>query len=311
MKILKILVFAILLIGVFQIHLLPTIYGRIEGVVKDKDTGKGIGKVTVILGIRAFKWDETQTDETGKFVFEKTKPHFLYNLLCSKKGYIPNLPEHIRERLPDSDYHFALKEGEIKHFEIILEKGGAITGTIFLKDSTGIKPIEPITLLFKEYEEGDFAKPVYYDEVVISLVPFGYETKTFEISGIKPSNKYVLRIRESGFAYQYIRNIEVQKGETTRVNYTLDLENGTGLKGIVTKKNVPLKSVSIFFFRKSEIFHYSRNDTGDDGRYSIRMLTPGLYRVEFQYMDEHLGVCEKKRIVTVEPNKMKTLDIQF
>ncbi len=311
MKILKILVFAILLMGVFQSHLLPTIYGRIEGLVKDKDTGKGIGKVTVILGTKEFKWNETQTDETGKFVFEKAEQHFLYNLLCSKKGYIPNLPEHIRGRLPDSDYHFALKEGEIKRFEITLEKGGAITGTIYLKDSTGIKPVKPTIYLLKEYEEDDPFKPYFGNDVAICSTGYGYGNTDFNIFGLKPSEKYVLRIRKSGFAYQYIRNIKVRKGETTTFNYTLDTENETGLKGIVTKNNLPLKSVYITLFRKPDIFPYSTNDSDDDGRYLIRMLPPGLYRIEFVCMDERFGKCKKNRIVRVEPNKMKTLNVQF
>jgi hypothetical protein len=314
----------LIMLGVIFTHnlLFSTIYGRVEGVIRDKDTGKGIVNVEVILCWMGSDMEKTTTGKDGKFVFKKVEPHQDYFIGCFADDYIPNVPKYLRRNVffikdnpafREAACFFDLKEGEIKYPDISLEKGGKIKGKIVVKDATVIKPYNHVYIsLFKQYEEGDFYKTGDYFGGVSIASKYTSNNGEFIFNGLKPTNTYILIIRpQENFARRYIKDIEIRKNETVFFNFTFDLSKLTVIKGTVTKNGVPLNSVYITFLKmpKNEIFAVF--ETYKNGKYLILMTEPGYYRVKYCYFDTDKVEHIKEIMVKIDADELKIIDIEF
>jgi hypothetical protein len=109
MKILKTFLLVVFVVIIFRIDLFSTIYSRIEGVLKDKDTSDAIKGANVYLFIERTKKYETQTDSKGVFIFKKVEPEKEYYVVGEKKGYISNVAKFKRNE------ELQLKEVKIEY----------------------------------------------------------------------------------------------------------------------------------------------------------------------------------------------------
>jgi hypothetical protein len=333
MRKLKSVIFAVMGMIMAGNLLFSTIYCRVEGFVKDKDTGKGLPNVKVILYQSITDLDNVQTDSNGYFVFKKVDPGEDYFIVCKDDNYVLNFHEYIMDELSSLMDNpafrkmagfFTLKEGDIKSFVINLEKGGKIKGKIYQKDANGRKPMFNCFVdLMKECEESDFVvsyphlpprKSITIDHflTMTNAKIYSMEDGEFYFNGLRPSDKYFLTLQSFyGFACQFIKLSEVRKGETLYIDFTFDLEEQTGVKGKVTKNGVPLKSVYIELWEMPEEKYASNMETDKEGNYWIRMVKPGLYRVDFTYYDAVDVKHEREFTIKISANETKIINIEF
>jgi len=306
----------------------------VQGFVKDKDTGKGIPNVKVILVQYITDMDNVKTDANGYFAFKKVVPGENYYIVCKEDNYISNVPEYMRKNLDnyfdnlvlrEMSGFFNLKEGEIKALIINLEKGGKIKGKINQKDAAGIKPmIHCMVYLYKEIEESDFvvSSPNLPPQKSITIDDFflmkdrGFYSMVegeFYFNGLKPSGKYSLIIQsKKGFAYQYIKVPEVFKGNTVFIEFTFDFEDQTGIKGKVTKNGVPINfRVYIDLWELPDDIPSADIMADAEGNYSILMVKPGVYRLECGYFDANKIEHESEIVIRIEANKIKIVNFEF
>lgn len=322
MKILKTFILFIFVLAFFRIDLYSTIYSRVEGVLKDKETGGVIEEANVYLFIGRTKQYETQTDSKGVFAFKKVDPEKEYYVVGEKKGYIPNVSEFRRyeglKHLSRIEFRkftegFYLKSGEIKYVTIELERGGSIKGKILQKDSTGIKPSHSEWVILKKEKEpvDNIPDKAFVDDEIALYYSHSDKNGYYEIDGLKPSNKYFLQIEREGFTTKYFENIEVKRNDVTVIDFTFDLESKTGIKGIVRKDGVAVEGGFVLVFRFSDnkrIAKYSLR--GNNGKYNIIMLEPGLYKVEYSYIENKIRTA-KAVTIKIDKNEIKTINIDF
>lgn len=314
----------ICLFCIFQNNLLSTIYGKVGGMVKDKDTGKVLEGVEVVLcryPMSSFESSygniKTKTNRHGRFVFDRVIPGQYY-LSFNKKKYIRNVPRYyysaFLKGLKPSDFEktvgvFYVKEGEIKYFEKSLEKGGTLEGTITQIDSSGERSCKFITIILFRKRNPDDIIHKDFEFIEFGIIPI-HKGKVL-LEGLLPSNNYLIELRKIGFVNKYIKNINIKKNETTQINFTYDLNNKTGVKGIITKDNNPLKTSFIDMYilsSKKLIYEYM---TSKSGKYSIMMLDPGFYEIEISYFDKN-DIWQKKNLkIEIKKDITKILNIDF
>jgi hypothetical protein len=305
--------------------LFSTIYCRVEGFVKDKDTGKGIPNVKVILFQSITEMDNVKTDANGYFAFKKVDPGEYYYFVCKEDNYVSNLQEYMQKKLfnyfdnpglREMAGFFTLKEGDIKFFILNLEKGGKIKGKIYQKYANEIIPMtDCIVYLEKEYEETDLVLTSPYlttpKSIIIDKARI-MDNGDFYFSGIKPLNKYSLTIMTFvGFAYQYIKSIEIKKNETIFLDFTFDWGDKTGIKGTVTKSGLPLKSAYIYLMSLPDEEVSADPKTDEEGKYSILMLSPGVYKLSCTYFDSNKTKHKREIKIKLNINEIKIINFEF
>jgi hypothetical protein len=334
MRKLKSAIFAIICLILVENFLFSTIYCRVEGFVKDKDTGKGIPNVKVILVHSMIEMYKVKTDANGYFAFKKVDPGADYFIACEEDNYVTNPPGYMQENLysllnnpkfREIAGFFTLKEGDSKSFIINLEKGGKIKGKIFQKDANGIKHmINCMVYLEKEYEETDLVIPSPYLPIPKSITIdnffimdnaefYSMKNGEFCFNGLRPSDKYSLNIQsKKGFAYQFIKVAEVFKDDTVFIDFTFDFEDQTGVKGKVTKDGSTINfRVYIDLYELPDENSAADTKADAEGNYSIRMVKPGLYRLDCTYFDSDNITHEKKIVVRIEENEIKIVNFKF
>lgn len=323
MKTLKIAVIVMMWVVMAQSPLFSIIYGRIEGFVRDKETGQVLANVQVILHTLRDDLGETRTDKKGFFVFNKVKPGNNYYIICREDNHFSNVPEYLCDdemmwidipRIRQAVGVFNLKEGETRKMDIRLEKGGMIKGKILQNNADGIKPFEYVAIkLLKKYEEKDIfsSNSPLYDNITIGHF-FIRENGEFFFPGLRPSDNYSIIIEPHRyFASQFIRDIEVRGNETHFIEFTFDFLSRTGIKGTVTKNGIPLKSVYISIYRIPGSEDFGSMKTDQDGKYSILMMQPGLYKIEYGYFDKDDVEHEKVVKINIETDEIKIINIEF
>ena len=330
MKKIKVLVLAVMVLGIFQSILYAGISSRVQGNVVDDQTGLPIEGVLVRLNIGGnllphidlLNW-ETKTDKKGYFKFD-LEPDEISGLVviyleCEKNGYIRFLPKYYRQYIKmdffDEIYRvFRLKEGQVKHFNIRLKKGGIIEGTLFKKTSAGTSPLGKSTgalMVLKEKFHSFFKD----DNLYFTLHYKTDENGKFRIEGIEPFDKYTLSINSFGYRDFEIENISVQNGQITPLEYTCDMTDQTGIEGIVRVSGKTLWGGTVGIdsdFNNSEgrrfsyLFYFSKN-----GHYKHLGLIPGIYVISISVTTEDLNNFKKEIKIEIQPGITKKLDIDF
>ena len=312
MRGIKVFLLVILFIGLFELEVFPLIRGRIDGVVKDKETGNSLEGCKMTLYRKDERGDYfenrgTKTDKNGNFKFDQIKPG-TYIVGCKKAGYITYHPDDIViiARAPSELVNEVnLNEGEIKHFIIHMEKGGSIKIKVFKKDESGTFPYNQYIASIS-YKEND---------KVIGVYPHNPDEETGEtfVDGLKPSDTYDFDIwakEEVGYPI-YKSQIEIKKNETTTISHTFDFIDNTGVTGIVTFKNNPVNIGEVWLFNMEEGL-VARSQIGDHGEYSFKSIKPGIYRLYTGCLDPINKKHYDKWInVIIESYVMKKSDIKI
>ncbi len=319
----------VLIIAFFFNPLFALIEGRIEGVVKDKDTNLPIEGATITLKILAesdfyelFKFKYT-TKKNGTFHFDiEPRKGIFYYIQCQKKGYISLIPEYYfkyvkKELFRDMVKGFTVAEGQVKFVDIGLEKGAVLEGMLRGIGLQGESPIAsvPGSLARKTNPNSAYLKKRY--RYVVDY--FGTDEKgNFKIEGVEPYSQYVLAIDMATHDVKDIENVIVEKGKNNYIQYTLDLTNQTGVEGYIKVNGHPPHSCTIDLSQYSktnpdQLIYWTRIYTNKEGFFSYKGLLPGIYKLSFGGYDNDINSFSfpEKKIIEIESQKTLILNLEF
>jgi hypothetical protein len=330
MKGIKSFVLFFLVLGIVQVNLCPLVTSRVQGIVVDEETGSPIINALVSLytcksdGDREYYTEESdsgptnrvETDGEGKFVFNDLKKGE-YFLQVFKEGYaavgprvnydwiykgIGRLGIRLNYQLkylgnwshdkPGEIERFLLKEGQIKHFSIKLEKEAVLLVKLFEKTTDGTTP-------------RDFRIEAKHSEYVDKI--YGKSTDGEFKSKYLGEGKINLRIIiEAGYYDFHVDNIDLKKGKTTTIERTCDYTSGQGIFGVITNKltGQPIDGVSIWLQKSDKSGDLFTAEIDRNGKYRIGGLAPGKYYLDIDYLDL-VYEYEYTEIITLKPNEIK------
>jgi len=323
-------IFILFVVVICSINLSAFVSSNIEGVVYDKETGKPIAgaKVMVCGNILGFELQckETKTDERGFYAIEKLIGEGKYYVRVFKDGYVSNIEEYqldsyLFHKMIEK-YEFEIKKGDIKRINIGLERGGDIELKVNKKDKNGLNIYSGglDIKVYKKYEEGDPEPTKKYGGYIIRDRYFDrVNGRNLKIRNLKPSDKYFLKIRGSKKTYVTwpvrIDNIIVRKEEVTKVECVFDFDKTGAIEGRVLRDGKPVEILMVFLTRVDENYSEGFSDlydiTDKDGKFSFKLLPPGLYEISYFYEDEH-GKEKKRRLkVQLESAEKRKIEIIY
>jgi protocatechuate 3,4-dioxygenase beta subunit len=216
---------------------------------------------------------QLKTDETGFFRFENL-PAGTMNLRTSVKGGDTGRSFSIYRK-------FDLKEGEIKHADLVCEAGsGVIYGTIFLD---GMPMEDPERLYLSQEEQGDHGR------ITTNLHCEGSDYRV----GSLPPGQYRISSYEPWYMIQYV---DVQNGREARLDF-LYASGDARIEATVVKpdkKDEKAGSPSVYLFKpgtcpwkKGEVCRHVNSSQGfvawlsarSGGRYTCHDLPAGAIDV--------------------------------
>ena len=258
-------------------------YGRVIGQLVDEDTGEPVNEVFKVLFLDSkrdhygFNIEQRDyTDESGRFVLELLP--YIY--------YIEFFPKSRDSRYAHIPYPFKVEEkdrvtlkvekGKITYAKIKAPLAGRLN--IFMADMNNVKfnPSEIFSQKFRIVTS--IAYPLH--------IGINYGRDDLDDDGQLTAGRlypgvYSVNVRFEGLGYPAVKreNIIVEKGKTTEVLINIDLNDNTGLEGVVRDINgIPLEGVDILLGLKTGKFTgYSVATSNENGRYEINGLPEGYY----------------------------------
>ena len=263
MKGIKRIVLFIFVMGLFELTLFPLITSRIEGVVRDFDTG------AVIIGaeVRLYPFSpptssnpKTKTYNDGRFRFDDLRQGEYY-ISVYKEGYeiygpcpeelkqdtnvplyfegtIASIPKSVRGRI-------YLKEGEIKHFKISLRKEAVVEVLFSKKTEKGETPLVPRDSSGEvDLRKRTYAATIYLIEIenYLSNSEFLIKPPIVEAGKLifnNLSGEQKIKVDYGTFHDPPLSSNEVylRSGETTTIHHVLDFTTGMVVHGFISPKN--------------------------------------------------------------------------
>ncbi len=323
-----------------QGELFPRVTCRIEGTVEDMDTKEPIAGAVVRLFSTSEpndKWLQVQTDRNGCFIFDDR--YILpgeYYVQCYSKGYVPFLPDYYQACLSEEKFRelsrvFVIKEGEIKHIRLKLEKGGTLKGVFLKKTKEGTSNFKNLLFLL---EKGNFTQ----DELkglsfckkgapVLSLSAddacegskdgLFFQVSSsgeFTIQGLEAGDDYFFVFNPDGYRQTELDGVAVEKGKIKVVDHTIDLTDPTGIQGVIRVGGRIPESGTVYLFPEDmseyKRFTECKSEMDPEGRYSCLCLDPGLYNMKI-YITNKGEMAKKRMVVEIEAGITKQLNLDF
>ena len=254
-----------------------------------------------------------ETDENGRLVLELPPyPFYLqfYPSSVSSKYCISPYPFYIKE----ADRMVAQVEtGKITYIRKKAELGGTIK--IYTADinNTRFNPEEKFNQKFQiatVISSANLYKgfPSVRDDL---------NNGELTVNRLHPG-EYWVRVSFEGVGYRTIKkeNILVEKGETAEVFINVDLNDNTGIEGVVTDANgIPIEDADITLGNDDKSMGYGFEAyTDKNGYYKLSGIPEGYYYLGYGYTCKTRGkgtISFSKGIIEVKKNVLLRLDIKF
>lgn len=193
---------------------------------------------------------------------------------------------------------FYLKEGQIKHFVIKMEKEAILKVNVLRKTFEGTTPVE--------YFQIELQHPDYVENVKGSIWPGsenhpkakeaidligrqyivtneGFQTYCFKQGTVN------LNIFTEGYPERQVDGIKLDKGQEKLIEWTLDFTKPPVVYGIFKNKNngIPLDRalVGIQDHDDSDVTFYIDTHTDINGQFWLGGMSPGKYLLQMSYYD--------------------------
>jgi 5-hydroxyisourate hydrolase-like protein (transthyretin family) len=281
---LKITIILSLLISSWIILFIPktldaTVYGKIYGRVVKEDTGEGLKDFIVLLyhyyENRFYEIDRIHTDKDGKFAFDRIKEGryslvFVADWECGYFIHESADPEIIKENA------FNVKKGQ--HYKI--EKKALLGGElrVFVKNSYGTEFICPSNVDFFIELIGESGMPYGYGPHQNPARPGEYYLKM-------PPGTYRCEVHVDGYPTQKAKDIRIEKGKIETREFTVDLNDSTGIEGTVisSEDGSPISEIWLAVYDENTNEEICTMRSDDNGHYVVVGLAPGKYRIFCTY----------------------------
>ena len=326
MKGIKFLILLILVLSLFQLSLYSLITSRVEGTVIDADTGEIIKNARVLLyGLNQYaalkdawgKVNRVKTNDKGYFRFDDLKKG-KYLFCIYREGYAffgptfeyktdDSLGSHMAE-LGGATFEnvdgFYLKEGQIKHFKIKMEKEAILEIKVLIKTPNGTYPAEK--------EKSCFVVELIISDSNISYISedqFSYDNGISRLKSLPGGKMIRLKIVPTEYGYpEKDFEVSLEKAKTTRVEYVLDFTIGQIVHGFIRCKETgkPLENIDI------DIAKINRKEinavTDENGEFWMGGLEPGKNRV---FIFSGLYNIRDRFYITIQPNEKIELNKEY
>lgn len=335
MRGIKFLILVIIILSLFQFNLYSLITSRVEGTVIDKDTGQPIEGAEVLLFLGGkmdsgkdigYMFVETikKTNSNGYFKFDHLEEEGEYFLSVFKKGYacigpfyyidetnsgciINELEEKAINRykwLQKSEAEintFYIKQGQIKHFKIKMEKEAVLEIKFYLKTQQGKE-------FLKDFGEMRLYHNRYFGSFEILDIPY---TSEYLREGLA-----VITCRCPGFQVKVFKNIVLERGKTTIIEHIFDLTTGQTLHGFIKNKATgkPIRGLDIHLYKLPlTVKEYSieQVNTDKNGEFWFGGLKPGKYLLSTGYSPDDDREIKHKEILEIKPGEKKIIIRKF
>ncbi len=326
MKGIKLFILLILVLSLFQFNLYSLITSRVEGTVVDKDTGEIIKNARVVLyGLNQYaalkdawgKIKRVKTNDKGYFRFDDLKKG-KYLFCIYREGYAffgPTLEYKTSDSLGslmsesngatfENVDGFYLKEGQIKHFKIKLEKEAILEIKVLIKTPNGTYPVEK--------EKSCFVVELIISDSNISYISedqFSYDNGISRLKSLPGGKMIRLKIVPEEYGYpEKDFEVSLEKAKTTRVEYVLDFTIGQVVHGFIRGKETgkPLENFSIYIGRENR--EETRAVTDKNGEFWIGGLESGKNIV---FIFSGLYNIRDKFYITIQPNEKIELNKEY
>jgi hypothetical protein len=301
-----------LVLGIFHMNLFSLITSRVEGIVMDKDSAMPIEDAKIVLfkcGLViksvCLESKSIKTDSNGYFKFDDLKQGE-FSLLVFKDGYATSTPIHILKEYISQELTpsfksseirtFYLKEGQIKHFRIMLEKEAVLKVQVFKKTYSEYAPLnEDVTIFIVDKEN---------NSEICEMFQGTFQSKYLREGYIK------VTIYAPGYPEKIYDNIELKKGIPTNIEYVLDFTTGSVIHGYVINKNplMRMPHTEIIVFKVGDNFSIT-SSTNEYGEFWIGGLEPGVYDLSI-----HRTIFKTVRYKTqfkIDENEKKEMNIEI
>jgi uncharacterized surface anchored protein len=315
-----------LLLCLFRVNLVSLITSRIEGTVLDGENEVPIPKAKIALfkciltdiGISCQMINHTETNNNGKFKFDDILqgeyflsvfkegygafgPLFNYYKIFVSLSYSGPMGSAVCTKNPDEIKRFNIKEGQIKHFMIKIEKEAILKVNIKQTLPNGIE-ISPKSLNRIIVKHHDFLDK---DLEYIGIYPAGYQSLYFRKGLVS------VEIWPLGYPLKSFENILLQSGETTTIDYIINYTQDQVLHGFIKDKSSkePLELVEVFLSNPITNRIASKTLTDKDGEFLIGGIEPGKYILWIYY--SRTKKIDHEEIIEIKQNEKKEIIREF
>jgi hypothetical protein len=267
-----ILLFVFMIANMSKIPLYSEIYSTVYGKVLDEKTGKGVKGVEVKI-FTEFTSKGTITDEKGEFTFYEVEPGGISIM------FLPPAP-YARPYFSNRYKKCILERGKNLYIVKKLKYGGTIEGRIY-EVRTGL-PIQ----------EDD----IYHLEVDQQLPPFCEIdiNGNFRIDQLA-TGKCTLIVMIKGFGMREIKDIEINKMESTRIDIAFDLSSTNKITGKITCNKSGNSVTNLLVNLRNENLN-TATYTNNEGTYVFYDVLPGEYEIFITGVNMDEIETEKKYI---------------
>ena len=311
MRGIKLCVLVIFILSLFQLSLYSLITSRVEGTVIDEENNEPILDAKVLLY-------NVMTESSSRLIatmYTNSKGYFKvddilkgeYFLLVYKTGYaaIGHIVDLEKQRSQDpnelikppvKDGRFYLKEGQIKHFKIEMEKEAVLKVEVTKKVPFGTSTV------FQYSTEMYFKHPAYDDKIGVNFTEH-YQSKYLKEGTID------VTIYSDGYPPQTYE-VQLEKGKTKTINHILDFTKGQVVYGVLKYKDngMPVWGAPVNLTKIDEKSFWVEANADKNGKYWVGGLKPGTYSV---WISQVFQAKDYRTTITVNPGERKELSLFF
>lgn len=292
-------------------------YGKVVGRIVDEDTGEPVKEAFQLAFLYSDRDDygfniEAKEKTTDRGTFEiKLRPHVYSIQFCplaeNSKYCIFPYPFNLEEK---ERVLVKVEKGKITVLQIDAPRGGTIK--IYTVDQNNVK-VDPSMIFNQKFKvQVDIHNPVYRG---VNEGKDNLNDGEFIVKRLYPGN-YSLEVRFEGLGFPKVKkeNITVEKGKVTEVLVNIDLNDNTGIEGILTDVNgVALATAYVGFVHKDikgSGGHF-RAYADKSGYYHLKGMPAGYYYATFFYESEKKLHSVYDEILEIKKNVMLRADKQY
>ena len=316
-RLLKFISYLFLFSLIIPSNLFPWISSSVEGKIVDEETSQPIPGAYVglfyckITGYFLRYTSRFNTKSGSRYIETNDKGYFRFDdlrereyfLAVFKDGYAAVGPFYYKKPGPFEDStgftrtldieRFHLKEGQIKHFKIQMEKESILKVNVLRKTFAGIEPIDKFHLTIKHSDFVDkveeWISPLSNKNPV--LKKYNPETNRLYAKKYIPTEEGFqsinfkkgtvnIEISANGYPPKTFENIQLEKGEVKLVEWVVDFTKPPVVYGIIKNKDTgePLHGVDFLIQKQDDpnIYSFIEYHT-NDGKYWLGGMEPGKY----------------------------------
>lgn len=193
-------------------------------------------------------------------------------------------------------------EGEIRHFDIQMERGGQLLAKIFKKDENGISPYTDFSAQIG-YRAGDKIEDIF----TLGGISKGGE---FFADGLVESDQYTFRVSAIEYAGypEFETKFEIKKSEITKIEHTFDFTDNTGVTGVIYLDNEPV-SIAGLYLMNSSGHRVAETSVSRENKYTFKNIEPGLYSLFYFFIENEKKYWSSRKVL-IEKGILKNFDIR-